>query len=89
MHKTLLAASLLAACLTAPASALPLLVDPAPEANIVKVYDGCGPFGHRGPLGFCRPGGQLGGYIRGLSCPAGWHIGPMGRRCWPNRGPMF
>jgi hypothetical protein len=52
---------------------------------IVLAYGGCGPFGHRGPYDGCRPGGQLGGYIPGLSCPAGFHIGPFGRHCWPNR----
>jgi hypothetical protein len=52
--------------------------------QIVLAFDGCGPLGHRGPLGACRPGGQWGGYIPGLSCPAGFHIGPYGRFCWPN-----
>jgi hypothetical protein len=52
---------------------------------ITKVYEGCGPYGHRGPYGACRRGGQWGGYIPGHSCPAGWHIGPDGRHCWPNR----
>ena len=52
--------------------------------HIVLAYGGCGPFGHRGPSDGCRPGGQWGGYISGLSCPAGFHIGPFGRRCWPN-----
>jgi len=84
MHKALVSAALLAATLAAPASALPLVDAPAPGAPIVRVYGGCGPYGHRGPLGYCRPGGQAGGYIRGRSCPAGFHIGPYGRRCWPN-----
>jgi len=84
MHKILPTAALLAAGLAAPASALPLMAVPAPSAAIVQVYGGCGPYGHRGPLGYCRPGGQAGGYIRGRSCPAGFHIGPYGRRCWPN-----
>ncbi|MFI4994522.1 MAG: hypothetical protein ACHQAQ_01895 [Hyphomicrobiales bacterium] len=51
---------------------------------IVLAYGGCGPLGHRGPFDGCRPGGQWGGYIPGLSCPAGFHIGPFGRHCWPN-----
>ena len=53
-------------------------------ARIIQVYGGCGPYGHRGPYGGCRTGGQWGGYVRGRSCPAGFHIGPYGRRCWPN-----
>jgi hypothetical protein len=50
--------------------------------QIVLAYGGCGVFGHRGPYGGCRPGGQFGGYIPGRSCPAGFHIGPFGRHCW-------
>ena len=53
--------------------------------EIIQVYGGCGPFAHRGPYGGCRTGGQFGGYVRGRSCPAGFHIGPYGRRCQPNR----
>ena len=51
--------------------------------QIVLAYGGCGPFGHRGPYDGCRPGGQWGGYIPGLSCPPGFVIGPFGRHCWP------
>ena len=54
------------------------------DAQIIQVYGGCGPYAHRGPYGGCRTGGQWGGYVRGASCPAGFHIGPYGRRCWPN-----
>ena len=74
-----------AATLSGPASALPLVDLDAPEANIIQVYGGCGPFGHRGPYGGCRTGGQAGGYVRGRFCPRGFHIGPAGRRCRPNR----
>ena len=52
--------------------------------QIILAFGGCGPLGHRGPFGACRPGGQWGGYVPGLSCPGGWHIGPFGRHCWPN-----
>ncbi len=51
---------------------------------LVLAFGGCGPLGHRCPYGACRPGGQWGGYVPGASCPAGWHIGPYGRHCWPN-----
>lgn len=87
MVKRLVPAALLAASLAAPAMALPLVQDGATtgvDAPIIRVYDGCGPYAHRGPYGGCRPGGQAGGYVRGVSCPAGFHIGPYGRRCWPN-----
>lgn len=57
----------------------------AADSAVVQVYEGCGPYGHRGPYGGCRPGGQWGGYVPGYSCPPGWHIGQYGQRCWPNR----
>jgi hypothetical protein len=93
MLKTLMPAALaaglaapLALSLATPAAALPLAGAVAPgAAPIVQVYGGCGPYGHRGPFGGCRTGGQWGGYVRGRSCPPGFHIGPYGRRCWPNR----
>jgi len=83
----LLVPSLVLAGLAAPASALPMVdaLAHGPEnARIIQVYGGCGPYAHRGVYGYCHPGGQAGGYIRGRSCPAGYHIGPYGRRCWPN-----
>lgn len=91
MRKTLMPAALavagLATAFATAASALPLsdAVAAGGAAPIVQVYGGCGPYGHRGPFGGCRTGGQWGGYVRGRSCPPGFHIGPYGRRCWPNR----
>jgi hypothetical protein len=26
-----------------------------PDGAIIRVIEGCGPYGHRGPGGFCRP----------------------------------
>lgn len=66
-----------------PAAAMPMTGLDAPGASIVQVQGGCGPYGHRGPYGYCRPGGQL-GYAPGSFCSPGWHLGPHGRRCWPN-----
>jgi len=68
--------------LVVPVAASPL-IQPAVStgsdgAEIIQIYGGCGPYGG------CRTGGQRGGYVRGASCPAGFHIGPYGRRCWPN-----
>lgn len=78
----------LSAALAGPAWALPPVQNAVSTGSdgvqILQVYGGCGPYAHRGPYGGCRPGGQAGGYIRGASCPAGFHIGPYGRRCWPN-----
>jgi hypothetical protein len=53
------------------------------EGSIIRVFGGCGPYGHRGPWGGCRAGGQWGGY-GWRSCPPGFHIGPRGRHGWPN-----
>ena len=85
MFKSLVPAALLAASLAAPASAMPVAPLDTGDGQIIQVYGGCGVFAHRGPYGGCRTGGQFGGYIRGRSCPPGFHIGPYGRRCWPNR----
>ncbi len=94
MPRTLLTAAVLAAALglsATAAEALPL-VPPAASSlaapdggNIVQVYGGCGPYGHRGPYGGCRRGGQAGGYVPGRACPPGWHVGPYGRHCFRNR----
>jgi hypothetical protein len=32
------------------------------QAPIEKAYGGCGVYGHRGPYGGCRAGGQAGGW---------------------------
>ena len=84
----ILASATLLAVLAVPASAMPLVQDAVSDgsdgAQIIQVYGGCGPYADRGIYGYCRPGGQWGGYVRGASCPAGFHIGPYGRRCWPN-----
>lgn len=36
-------------------------VNNAVQAPIEKVYGGCGVYGHRGPYGGCRAGGQASG----------------------------
>jgi hypothetical protein len=46
-----------------------------PDGAIIRVIEGCGPYGHRGPGGFCRPR---------WSCPPGWHTGPYGWHCFRN-----
>jgi hypothetical protein len=80
--RTLLALAM-AASLSAPAYAMPV-APVAPESPVEQAYGGCGPYGHRGPYGGCRAGGQRGGYRWGRPCPPGFHLGPGGRRCWPN-----
>lgn len=44
----------------------------------IRVAEGCGPEFWRGPRGACHP------FARGRLCPPGYHIGPEGKRCWPN-----
>ena len=77
--KTVIAAVVLAtAGVIAAASSQAMPIAPAQQAEataVIKVMDGCGPNGHRGPFGHCRPR---------YSCPAGWHPGPHGWRCFRN-----
>ena len=54
-----------------------------------QVRDGCGPGFFRNDFGRCRPErfereGWREGERRFLECPRGFHLGPEGRRCWPN-----
>ena len=48
------------------------------DSSIITVAEGCGPGFWRGPGGRCHP------FARNRFCPPGFHIGPHGRRCWPN-----
>jgi hypothetical protein len=60
---------------------------------------GCGAGWHRGPWGHCRrnevvvvnpapvvvaPAATEMVVPVGRPCPRGYHLGPQGRRCWPN-----
>lgn len=83
LTSTLALAATLSLGLAAPAFAAPVDLDTS-VGQIIQVYGGCGVFGHRGPYGGCRTGGQFGGYVRGRSCPAGFHMGPLGVRCRAN-----
>jgi hypothetical protein len=44
----------------------------------IKVAEGCGAGFWRGPAGRCHP------FAVGRVCPPGYHLGPEGKRCWPN-----
>ena len=48
------------------------------QSLIVKVAEGCGPGFWRGPGGRCHP------MAMGRACPPGYHLGPEGKKCWPN-----
>jgi hypothetical protein len=43
-------------------AAMPVPAPQLEQGMIVPVWGGCGPYGHRGPWGGCRAGGQWGGY---------------------------
>ena len=63
------------------ATAADAAISPAPLGGgvaIVKIAEGCGAGFWRGPHGRCHP------YAHGRACPAGYHLGPDARRCWPN-----
>ena len=50
-------------------------LDRTASVDTIRVSGGCGPGGHRGPYGGCRPL---------YNCPRGWHTGPYGHRCSRN-----
>lgn len=92
-----LAAFGLTALVALPASAAPMMAPAtapiaAPDANLIPVAQGCGPYAWRGPWGHCRdtpytgrmPGGGWAynyppayGYF-GNGCPPGFWRGPWG-----------
>jgi hypothetical protein len=78
IRRTCLSIALIAGLTTAADA----MVMPAPIATVdsavVKVAEGCGPGFWRGPHGRCHP------FAAGRACPVGYHLGPWGRRCWPN-----
>ncbi|MBV1704749.1 MAG: hypothetical protein KGI57_02295 [Hyphomicrobiales bacterium] len=82
MFKSLVLAAVGAIALASVArAAVPVMAGRGAEASIVKVAEGCGPGGWRGPRGACHPFRTR---FHG-ACPRGMHLGPHRRRCWPNR----
>ena len=63
-------------------TAVSAAMTPAPlgtiDSAVIKVAEGCGPGFWRGPGGRCHP------FAASRACPRGYHLGPEGRRCWPN-----
>jgi hypothetical protein len=61
-------------------------------ASVASAREGCGPGGHRGPYGHCRPNGGPGGPVVGVG-PGGLVIGNFyhgrgywdGHRYWQHR----
>jgi hypothetical protein len=79
MKSTTILGLALASGLTTPVdAAMPVAPGGSMESSTVLAYGGCGPYGHRGPYGGCRVGGQWGGYRWGRPCPPGFHLGPYG-----------
>ncbi|WP_442756472.1 GCG_CRPN prefix-to-repeats domain-containing protein [Methylocystis sp. JAN1] len=62
-------------------AAMPVPAPPSEQGLIVQVWGGCGPYGHRGPWGGCRAGGQWGGYYRPYYRPRPFY----GHRYWGPR----
>jgi hypothetical protein len=62
---------------TSNAAILPVQTGPV-SGLAIKVAEGCGPGMWRGPGGRCHP------MFNGRACPPGYHLGPEGKRCWPN-----
>ncbi len=62
------------------ASAQAAMVAPPVERGpaVTLVAEGCGAGWWRGPGGRCHP------MAMHRACPRGYHLGPEGRRCWPN-----
>ena len=71
----MMAASLVASAQASPAPRV------TPASSIILVEGDCGRDAHRDERGVCRPNWRE---MEGRECPRGWHIGPDGRRCWPN-----
>jgi hypothetical protein len=79
MIRSVLVSSVLALGLTTAASAA---MAPAPLSNtdssVIKAAEGCGAGFWRGPAGRCHP------FAVNRACPPGYHLGPQGKKCWPN-----
>jgi hypothetical protein len=78
MYAKLILGALLALGMAASAQAA-MVAPPVEKAPAVTlVAEGCGPGWWRGPGGHCHP------MAMGRVCPPHYHLGPEGRRCWPN-----
>jgi len=78
MVRSLTLSAVFAFGLATAASAMPAGPFTPADGLIVKVAEGCGPGFWRGPGGKCHP------FAVGRACPVGYHLGPEGKRCWPN-----
>lgn len=78
-------AAALALSLTAAVAQAGPLVAPAPDPSAFGVQRAagnvCGPGQRQGMNGVCHSDAW---FTRRAYCPPGSHLGPAGRRCWPN-----
>ncbi|WP_165490970.1 GCG_CRPN prefix-to-repeats domain-containing protein [Lichenihabitans psoromatis] len=81
--RIVLSIAALAVPLAAPVQAMPIQHDLGADAAATLISGGCGPYGHRGPYGGCRPGGGWGG--PGWGGP-GWRGPGWGGPGWRGRG---
>ena len=77
--RSIMVSSALALVLTTAASAA---MAPAPlsytNSPVIRAAEGCGAGFWRGPQGRCHP------FAVNRACPPGYHLGPEGKKCWPN-----
>jgi hypothetical protein len=79
MMKTIAIAAALAFGLATASQAAMMPLPVGHDSDLtIKVAEGCGPGFWRGPHGVCHP------MAVNRACPRGFHLGPEGRRCWPN-----
>jgi hypothetical protein len=78
LRSIMLSAALAFGFASAASAGVPVAPIGSSDGLIVKVAEGCGPGFWRGPGGRCHP------FAVGRACPAGYHLGPEGKRCWPN-----
>ena len=78
MTRTLILATALALGVVGAAIAAMPVQQTNSHSLIIRVAEGCGVGFWRGPGGKCHP------FPHGRACPAGYHLGPKGERCWPN-----
>jgi hypothetical protein len=78
MVRTLVLSAALVFGLATAASAMSAAPVTTSGGLVIKVAEGCGPGFWRGPAGKCHP------MAVGRACPIGYHLGPEGKRCWPN-----
>jgi hypothetical protein len=86
MMKLFAGASILVVGLASTAQAEILFPSLSRNPALTQVAEGCGKGFWRGPAGHCHPFEGPGGPNRGteFACPAGYHIGTIHDKCFPD-----